>query len=501
MIRVRFAPSPTGYLHIGNVRTALFNYLFAKGQGGKFILRVEDTDRERSRPEYAEALREDLLWMGIHWDEGPDVEGPHGPYEQSKRLQIYQQYVEKLLREGKAYYCYVTEQETDEMKRLAKLERRPPRFDNRGRSFTKDEIEKRKAAGVKPTIRFKIENPKLKMTDLIRGEVSFNLDEMVGDFVIQRADGNPTFHLAVCIDDALMQVTHVIRGEDHLSNTPKHILLLEAMGFRPPQYGHLSLIHGPGGEPLSKRLESVSVRKFRKRGYLSEALANYIALLGWAPGDNREIFKFDELQKAFDLGRVGKSASIYDPHKLDWVNGEHLRALDDETFVKRAMAYLKMYVGAGLPAGQAGSARPGEETSPLHTYDQSLVHKILPVFKDSIERFEQLPEKLEILKDDFKYENPAVIQSEEAKEIFRAALAVLNVGAGPPPAEKPAPTLDFDQFVNALKPRVKAKGKNLFMPLRMAITGKEHGPELKKIFPLLGIEKVSHRFEKALTGN
>ena len=341
MVRVRFAPSPTGYLHIGNVRTALFNFLFAKREGGKFILRIEDTDLERSKPEYREACLEDLLWFGIRWDEGPEIGGEYGPYLQSQKLPIYEKHVRELIEKGKAYYCYVTEEETEDMKRLARAEHKPPRFDNRGRNFSKEEIEKRKARGIKPTVRFKIENPKLKMHDLIRGEVSFNLDEMVGDFVIQRADGTPTFHLAVCVDDGLMKITHEIRGEDHLSNTPKHILLLEAMGFKPPQYGHLSLIHGEGGEPLSKRIESVSVREFRKKGYLPHALANYIALLGWSPGDNREIFKWDELRKTFDLAQVNKSASIYDPHKLDWINGQHLRALSDEEFARMALAYLK----------------------------------------------------------------------------------------------------------------------------------------------------------------
>ncbi len=466
-VRVRFAPSPTGYLHIGNVRTALFNYLFAKREGGKFVLRVEDTDTERSKPEYREALIEDLAWMGIRWDEGPGVEGEYGPYEQSKRLAIYQKYIHQLIQGGRAYHCYVTEEEVEESKRLALLERRPPRFDNRGRNFSKEEIGKRKARGIKPTVRFKIENPKLKMNDLIRSEVSFNLDEMVGDFVIQRADGLPTFHLAVCIDDGLMKITHVIRGEDHLSNTPKHILLLEAMGFKPPQYGHLSLIHGPGGEPLSKRLESVSVREFRRRGYLPEALANYIALLGWSPGDNREIFTWEELGKIFDLKRVNKSASIYDPHKLDWVNGEHFRALPDEDFARRALAYLKQ--------------------AKLLKHDETLVHQALPIFKDSVERFDQLPEKLSILDDDFSFEHPEIVQSTEAKEIFQAALDVLN------------PSFDFDAFINALKPRVKAKGKNLFMPIRLALTGREHGPELKKLFPALGLDRIKRRFEQALS--
>lgn len=465
MIRVRFAPSPTGYLHIGNVRTALFNYLFSQREGGKFVLRIEDTDKERTRPEYIEALIEDLAWMGIRWDEGPGVGGDHGPYVQSERLDIYRKYIQQLIHEGKAYSCYVTEQEIEEGKRLAHLEKRPPRFDNRGRDFSKEEIEKRKARGVRPTVRFKIENPRLRMHDLIRGEVEFNLDEMVGDFVIQRADGIPTFHLAVCVDDSLMKITHVIRGEDHLSNTPKHILLLEAMGFKPPQYGHLSLIHGPGGEPLSKRLESVSVREFRKKGYLPAALANYIALLGWSPGDDREIFTWEGLKKVFDLKRVNKSASIYDPHKLDWVTGEHFRAMTDEDFARHALAYLKQ--------------------EKLLKYDETLVHKILPIFKDNIEHFDQLPDRLEILNEDFSYEKPEMVQSSEAKEIFKAAVEILT-------------SLDFDAFVNALKPRVKTKGKNLFMPIRMALTGREHGPELKRIFPVLGRESVKRRFERAL---
>ncbi len=473
MIRVRFAPSPTGYLHLGNIRTALFNYLFVKKNGGEFVLRVEDTDRERSREEYRKALMEDMLWMGIRWDEGPEVGGTYGPYLQSERLATYRKYIDKLLSDGRAYYCYVTEEEVGESKRLARLEKRPPRFDNRGRYFTREEIEARKQRGIKPTVRFKIENPRLKMTDLIRGEVSFNLDEMVGDFVIQRADGIPTFHLAVCVDDGLMNITHVIRGEDHLSNTPKHLLLLEAMGFKPPQYGHLSLIHGPGGEPLSKRLESVSVKEFRKRGYLSHALANYIALLGWSPGDNREIFSWKELQEVFDLSRVNKSASIYDPHKLDWVNGQHLRLLSEEDFCRHALAWLK-------------------EQKQLQ-YDETLVHKILPVFKDSIERFDQLPEKLEVLSDEFDYENQEPIKNEEGQAVLKAALEVLpgitDRGEG-----------FYDHFVNALKPKVKAKGKNLFMPLRMALTGKEHGPELKRVFPILGVDKIGKRIERALTG-
>ncbi len=470
MIRVRFAPSPTGRLHLGNIRTALFNYLWARAQGGKFILRLEDTDRERFLPEYRAGIIEDMRWMGLNWDEGPENNGSYGPYEQSQRLDHYQGFAKKLIEDGKAYYCYVTQEETDESKRIAKLNRLPPRFDNRGRFFSKEEIEARKARGIKPTLRFKVESPQVKMHDLIRGDVEFNLDDMVGDFVILRNDGTPTFHLAVCVDDALMKVTHVIRGEDHLSNTPKHILLIRAMGFEPPQYGHLSLIHGPGGEPLSKRLSTVSVGEFRRQGYLPEALVNYIAFLGWSPGDNREIFSWDELQKVFSLERVNKSSSIYDPDKLNWVNGQHLRALSDEVFTKKAISYLK-----------AQNALP---------VDEATVARVLPAFKDAIAKFDELAGHLSFLKPDLTYENAVWLQSTAAGTLLDAAIAIL-------PSLNWNDPLVYDAFIAALKPKVAVKGKELFMPVRMALTGREHGPELKKLFPLLGQQFAAQRFQMA----
>ncbi len=471
MIRVRFAPSPTGYLHLGNVRTALFNYLFAKRSGGKFILRVEDTDRDRSRPEYREALMEDLLWMGLRWDEGPEVGGDFGPYVQSERLEIYEEHILRLIREGKAYECYVTQQEAEEMKYLAKIEKRPPRFDNRGRFFSCEEIEKRKAAGVKPTVRFKIESPVLVLKDMIRGEVHFNLDEMVGDFVIRRADGMPTFHLGVCVDDALMKVTHVIRGEDHLSNTPKHMLLLAAMGYEPPTYGHLSLINGPGGEPLSKRMESISIRAFRKTGFLPEALCNYIALLGWSPGDDREVLSWQELQCLFDLSQVSKSSSNYDPEKLNWITGQHLRLLSDAEFVRRASAYLKPL---NLP------------------YETKRVAAILPIFKDNIEHFDLLEDRLRVLREDFDYEQADHwIQPAGARVVLEKAMTLLE-------EFKEASAPSYEEFLERLKPVVAVKGKELFMPLRVAWTGREHGPELKRIFPVLGAECLQKRIRRAL---
>ncbi len=470
-VRVRFAPAPTGYLHLGNIRTALFNFLFAKKEKGIFVLRIEDTDLDRSEEVYEKAILEDLKWMGLFWDEGPGLEGPYGPYQQSRRLTIYAEFSEKLLREGKAYRCYCTEQELEERRRLAQLEKRPPRYDNRCRTISEAQKRKRDAEGIRPTVRFKIETPVVTFQDLIRGEVRFDLDQMMGDFIIQRADGKPTFHLGVCVDDCLMKITHVIRGEDHLSNGPRHQLLIRALGFEPPQYGHLSLIHGPGGEPLSKRLESISIREFRRRGYLPEALSNYLALLGWSPGDNREFFTWKELQEVFELKRVIKSAAIYDPKKLDWLNGEHLRSLADEEFVRRSLEFL------------------GEEAEKFGPPNQ--VKKILPVFKDNVHCLEELRDRLRILSDEFSYENRALIENAASREIFQIALDVL------PTLTSEGETF-FDSFMSAIKPKVKAKGKELFMPLRLALTGREHGPELKRIFPTLGLASIRRRLQRAL---
>ncbi len=471
MIRVRFAPSPTGYLHLGNIRTALFNYLFAKANHGTFLFRVEDTDTERSKKEFLESQKEDLRWLGLEWDEGPDVGGEFGPYLQSERLDLYRREIQRLMAEDKAYACYVSESEIEEMKKTAAAEKRPIHFDNRGRHFSKEEIAKRVQQWIKPTVRFKIDQPELKMHDLIRGEVSVNLDDMIGDFVIQRADGMPTFHLAVVVDDAMMKVTHVIRGEDHLSNTPKHILLQRALGYPTPEYAHLSLVTGPGGEPLSKRLSAVSVREFRKSGYLPQALANYIALLGWAPPDaKREILPWKELIQSFDLKKVSKSSSCFDPDKLNWVNGEHLRLLSSQDFVSRAMAYLKNQNYSSLSENE--------------------LRKILPIYQDNIQKFDDLPIRLEIWQDKLNYEDMQLIKLESSKKMLEEALNLAKSSEG---VEK-----SYQEFVDQLKGKVTLKGKDFFHVLRMALSGKFNGPEIKRIYAVLGTSGVKKRLEQAL---
>jgi glutamyl-tRNA synthetase len=477
-VRVRFAPSPSGFLHLGNVRTALFNCLFAKKEKGKFILRIEDTDRERSRQEYVDQTLKDLLWLGVEWDEGPDRPGAFGPYRQSERLPLYQQYAEKFVKEGRAYPCYCTEEELEAMKEAFVARGEPPRYDNRCRSLSASEAEKKRRQGIQPAIRFKIDkdqNPISVFHDLVRGEVRFDLN-LFGDFVILRQDKIPTFHLAVCVDDGLMKVTHVIRGEDHLSNTPRHLLLFEALGLSAPQFAHLPLIFGKGNEPLSKRHGAVSTQEYRQLGYLPEALTNYLVLLGWSPGDNRELMTFDELKEAFDLKHVHKAHATFDIDKLNWIAGEKMRSLSQAAFCQKAIEYLR---------------EQNLLSETLRKRSEDWMGNALLLFQDSIRFFSELKERFEILTDDFSYQNPEWIKSSEAREIFQVALGIL-------------PTLQgegeglYDTFMNHLKPKVKAKGKGLFMPLRMALTGKEHGPELKRLLPVLGLEQVRRCLERAL---
>ncbi len=470
-VRVRFAPSPTGYLHIGNVRTALFNYLFAARNKGTLILRIEDTDKERSKNEYAAQIEKDLHWLGIRWNEGPDIGGKYGPYKQSERMSHYHDAADKLIKAGKAYYCFCSTEELEKMKKEAQAKGLAPKYDNRCRKLSEADAKKRIAGGVKPSVRFKVDEGIVQFEDLIRGPVQFEMG-LFGDFVILRPDGMPTFHLAVCVDDGLMKVTHVIRGEDHLPNTPRHILLFRAMGFEPPKFAHLSLIMGKGNEPLSKRLGAMSVQEYRQTGYLPDVIDNYIALLGWAPGDNREIFMLKELEQAFSLDRVGKSSSIFDLEKLNWLSGEHLRRMSDDAFVAKSIDYLK-----------------SQNAMPKFT-DESKLRGLLLIFKDNIVHFDELIDRLAIFDPEAKMMDAEILKQPQVSEILSTLKGYFEaLGAGDRP--------DYDALNQKLKASVKAKGKELFMPLRVALTFRAHGPELKRILPYLNKELCLKRIYAA----
>ena len=347
-VRVRFAPSPTGFLHIGGARTALYNYLFAKHNNGKFILRIEDTDEVRSTDEAVLAILHGMKWLGLDWDEGPvinsdgsmGVKGEYGPYFQLQRLGAYKPYIQKLLDEGKAYKCFCSAEELAEKRKQAELEKRPPKYDNKCRKLTKEQIEEFEKQGMKPVIRFKNSGAgQTKFTDLIKGEISFE-NSLLDDFVIVKSSGVPIYNFAVVLDDALMKITHVIRGDDHISNTPRQIMLYKALDFELPVFAHIPMILGSDGARLSKRHGATSVLAYRDMGYLPEALVNYLALLGWATSDSQQLFKFDELIQKFELNDCSSSASIFDDKKLLWMNGEYIRAKSLDEFTEIAIPVL-----------------------------------------------------------------------------------------------------------------------------------------------------------------
>src|SRR5712691_478368 len=339
-MRVRFAPSPTGQLHVGNARTALFNWLLARGSSGTFILRVEDTDVERSTRESEAGILRDLRWLGLDWDEGPDVGGPRGPYRQSERLHLYQSYAKELLSADAAYYCFCSTAQLGAEREEAVAAGRTARYAGTCRRLSRDQAAARIAAGERPAIRFRVPEARdVVFTDIVRGDVRFHTD-VVGDPVIVRADGHPAYNFAVVVDDALMEVTHVIRGEDHISNTPRQVLLNEALGFTPPEFAHLSLVMGPDHSPLSKRHGATSVAEFRSKGYLPEALVNYLALIGWAPGNDEELLPVEELARRFSLERVGHSAGVFDEEKLAWANRHYLKIADSRRIAELSLPFF-----------------------------------------------------------------------------------------------------------------------------------------------------------------
>ena len=347
MVRVRFAPSPTGYLHIGGARTALFNWLFARNKGGKFILRIEDTDIVRNREEFTDAIIRDLKWLGLDWDEGPGKEETcYGQYFQSKRLNLYKENIAALKKRGCVYDCYCTLQELEERRKNALSQHQSPIYDGRCRDLTPDEKEKFEKEGRVPVLRFKVPDEEVtKFCDLIRGEVSFE-NKLIGDFIIQKSDGMPTFLFSNIIDDIGMNITHVIRGDDHISNTPRQILIARVLGTKEPTYVHVPLIFGKSGSPLSKREDAVAVNWYRENGFLPEALVNYLVLLGWAPDGVRQILSKEEMIREFKVEHISKNPAIFDMDKLTWINGEYMKNMDLDKKTDLVIEYL---VGSGPP--------------------------------------------------------------------------------------------------------------------------------------------------------
>jgi nondiscriminating glutamyl-tRNA synthetase len=511
--RVRFAPSPTGLLHVGNARTALYNWLFARRNGGTFLLRIEDTDLERSEARYETQLIKDMRWLGLDWDEGPgliaadravnasaDEKGAFGPYRQSERLAIYAKHTEQLLAEGKAYRCFCTEAELEAERAQAAAEHRPHIYSGRCRNLTPAEIEKNLAVGKPFSVRLKIGTEPLRFHDMVRGPVEFAAESVSDPILVRSATGGaagvsagmPVYNYVVTIDDALMGITHVIRGDDHLSNTPKQVAIYQAFGWPVPEFAHLSTILGADRERLSKRHGATSIATFREMGYLPEALDNYLALLGWGAEDGKtETFTLEELTKAFSLERVTPSPAIFDFDKLNWLNRHYLKLVAPERLATLAWSYF-------------ADRLPAQKDAPETV--QNWFKRLIALFAPAVDHMDQLPEKAALV---FGLDPAAVRADEENAAVLAAASAdtVLKELTGRIHAHKgPVTPEAFKAWMKEIKTATGIKGKELFHPVRIALTGTHSGPEFDKLIPLiedgaaldLGIISIAERLERFL---
>ncbi|HRS86222.1 MAG TPA: glutamate--tRNA ligase [Syntrophales bacterium] len=470
-VRVRFAPSPTGDLHVGNARTALFNWLFARREGGDFILRIEDTDASRTDRVYEANIVEDLRWLGLTWDEGPDVGGDFGPYRQSGRLALYGEHLERLIAKGSVYPCYCSDEEL-EAERLAQVARRePPRYSGRCRLLSAGERARREGEGRRPAWRFAVPPGTVSFRDVIRGNVTFEGRDL-GDFIVVRSNGIPAYNFACVVDDHLMGMTHVIRGEDHLSNTALQLLLYRSFGWQPPRFAHHALILGKDRAKFGKRHGSVSVREFRERGILPEALVNYLALLGASLGGGREVAGIDGILASFSLNRAGKSGAVFDEEKLAWLNAHHLRLLDPEGLRSRLDPFIRK-------AGYGGE-------------EEGRLQAVIAAVRDNLTDLAQIGDYL-VMFDDGRFrldeEAAAVLGREGSREVVAAlGEAVDRHGAS------------FGAVMAYVEEKTSRRGRDLFLPVRAALTGRVRGPELERVFDVLGPESVKKRVAKVLGG-
>lgn len=483
-IKVRFAPSPTGYLHIGGLRTALYNYLFAKKNGGKFVLRIEDTDRTRFVEGAIENLIESLEWAGITHDEGVFVKdgkitdvGDCGPYIQSNRLEIYQKYVDELIEKGYAYYCFCSKERLDNLREEQRIKGKVPKYDGLCRGIPLEEAKKRVAAGEDYVVRLKLpKNKDITFHDAVRGKVTINTDE-IDDQVLMKSDGFPTYHLAVIVDDHLMGITHIVRGEEWLPSTPKHVFMYECFGWEAPEFVHLPTVLNKDRKKLSKRQGDVSVEDFRNRGYLPEGIVNYLALVGWSPEDGEEIMTMDELIEKFSFERVGKSGGIFDTDKLNWVNSHYMKSYDLDKLAELSIPFVT----------KSGLLNEEEIRENFEWY------KILiDTVREACDKLEDIPKHIDFLFGDIEITEDSAreeLAQDHVKGLLESFIKVV----------KSHDEIDMETAKGLMKEVQKdsgVKGKKLYMPVRAAISGNVHGPEMQNIIYLLGKDKLIERAEK-----
>ncbi len=468
MIRVRFAPSPTGYVHVGNARTALFNWLFARHHSGAFLLRIEDTDVERSKEEYERQLLEDLGWLGLDWDEGPDVGGPFGPYRQSERKEIYHRHAIQLIDAGHAYYCFCSAEQLEAERQAALKAGQQPRYSGRCRTRPREEAARKVAAGEPAAIRLKVLPGVFNWNDLVHGPTSFSSD-VIGDPILVRSDGHPAYNYAVVIDDHIMEISHVIRGDDHISNTPRQLALYRAFRWDPPQFAHLSTILGPDRARLSKRHGATSLQNFRDMGILPEALRNYLALLGWSAADGvTEILSTQQLIEQFSLERIIKSPAVFDIEKLKWMNRHYMKESPPRRLAELSMPFL---AHAGYVSGPA--------VEPVLAW----LERVLDAVLKNLDQLDQLPAAAHLI---FEYDAATVVNGEETRHVVEDAGAREVLKAFIPKAIEAAELTyqRFREIAKAVQKETGKKGKDLFHPIRVALTGAVSGPELEKLIPI-----------------
>ncbi|MBN2239051.1 MAG: glutamate--tRNA ligase [Dehalococcoidales bacterium] len=479
-VRVRLAPSPTGYLHIGNLKTAMYDWILAKHTGGSFILRIEDTDLNRKVEGAIEVLYESLRWMGLDWDEGPDVGGEYGPYIQSERLPLYQEAAEKLVAQGDAYYCYCSSERLEQVRKEQAARKEPPGYDRHCRNLTPEQRADYEAQGIKPVIRFKTPREgQIVHHDLIYGEVTFDAST-VNDFVMLKSDGYPTYHLANVVDDHAMKISHVIRAEEWISSVPMHLLIYKALGYQPPQYVHHPMVLGPNRAKLSKRHGDVAVLLYRDKGYLPEALFNFLALIGWSLDDKTEIMTRQELIDNFSLERISKTGALFNREKLEWMNGLYIRNLSLDEFTERVMPFMERDL-------------PETVKRPL---DVDYVKRCMELVQERSKTLAEAPELVTFLfTDDIEYEPDMLIgkkmTKEDAVKALEASLEKL----------KNLAVFDTESMETVLRPLAEElglKAGQLFGTLRTATTGRTAAPPLFQTMEVLGREKSLARIEEAL---
>ena len=477
-VRVRIAPSPTGALHIGTARSALFNYLFAKNNKGKFVLRIEDTDLERSDLKWTQDIIDGLKWLGIEWDEGPDIGGKFGPYKQTQRLDIYKKYLKKLLEENKAYYCFCTAEELEE-KRQEQMNRGvAPKYDGKCSHLSKEIVEKNLADKKPSVIRFRVSSKKVKFDDLIRKEVEFDAG-LFGDLVIAKDLKTPLYNFAVVVDDFEMQISHVIRGEDHIANTPKQILMQEALGFFTPKYGHLPLILAPDRSKMSKRFGSVAITEYKEQGYLPEAIVNFMALLGWNPGTEKEVFSLSQLAKEFSIEKVQKAGAIFNLQRFDFINGFYIREKPIEKLTELCRPYLK----------EAGLLVEGQVS-------EDKLEKIIEVSKTRMKKLSEISELSSFFfQDKLSYDKNllkwSTMGDEDIKKSLETSEKILSE----------TKEWNLQSLEKVLVKEAESFNKNkgfLLWPLRVALSGKQFSPSPFEIADILGKEKTLKRIEQAI---